>query len=298
MVTSGFAWWFLSTQNIGATLFTAEASFQMLLFFASICILFVPFIIHVLMRVVPGRYLHGYEAAYQLEKERSKEEKEEKDSLWTTISGMFSGLWMIMRYPYVLGIFGMIFFWEIINVVFNFLRLGAGQGETSSIAGFGAFLYEQAFYTHLIGCLFVFIGTHSIIRLLGERKSLMLIPMLTGVSIGYYLILQTAAAAKLAYIVMRAVNYALAYPLRESLYIPTTKNTKFKAKSWIDGFGAKLSKGVGSYYNVFIRNFAPVAAFGIHTMFFGGIVLVWVVMAHFLGKRFETAIEKNEVVGE
>jgi AAA family ATP:ADP antiporter len=33
------------------------------------------------------------------------------------------------------------------------------------------------------------------------------------------------------------------------LYIPTTKDVKFKAKSWIDMFGGRAAKSVGSMIN-------------------------------------------------
>lgn len=297
MLTAGFAWWFLRMYTGANAYLSDAASYQVLLTVSSMLLLCVPFVIFLLMRMVPKRYFHGYEAAYQVEKKRERQEKKESHGFVSWLFGIWRGLALLIRYPYVLGIFGMIFFWEIINVVFNFLRLSIGQAETKGAAEFGVFLYEQAMFSHIIGLCIVLVGTGTVIRLVGERWSLILVPVLTGSVIGYYLTIQTALAAKIAYVIMRAINFAFAYPLRESLYIPTTKAMKFKSKSWIDSFGAKFSKSVGSTYTAAVSGIAKAAAFQVHVVFFAFLIALWTIMAHFLGRRFEKAVENDEVVG-
>jgi AAA family ATP:ADP antiporter len=86
--------------------------------------------------------------------------------------------------------------------------------------------------------------------------------------------------------------------LRESLYIPATKAVKFKSKSWIDGFGAKLSKTAGSGYNYFTHNYlAPISILSVNICFFSIVIFAWIVMANALGRRFEKAVKNNEVIG-
>lgn len=299
-ITAGLAWWFLSMQVAGRTMFTDVGSHQAILVFGSLMLCIVPFMVYYLRSAIPGSYLHGYEAAYKVEKKRSVEEKKAQKTeggLFKTLIGMFSGLTLIMRNAYVMGIFGMIFFWEIVNVVFNYLRLEVGQAATKTTAGFGVFLYQQACFTQGIGVFVVLLGTKTLISWLGERKSLICVPLLIGAIISYYLFVQTLFAATFAYVVMRAINYAFAYPLRESLYIPTTKDMKFKSKSWIDGFGSKVSKGAGSYYNIVIQSISNASIFTVHLAFFGVIIMLWTAMAHFLGRRFESAVKNNEVIG-
>lgn len=300
---AAFAWWLCL--NAGCAHICSDvALYQVLLVLASLVLLVLPIIITYMMKHVPTTYLHGYEAAYQAEKKIEEQELRSKKTRAGGIAGsfksflsvlyeMFEGAWLLLRYPYVLGIFGMIFFWEIINVIFNFERLCVGHSGTAGLAGFGAFLYEQAFYTQLTGLIFVLFGTRMIVAHLGERKSLIAVPILIGTIIGFYLAFQSVAAMTTAYVLMRAVNYAFAYPLRESLYVPTTKAVKFKSKSWIDGFGQKLSKMAGSWYNVLM----PAAALSTSVVFFGIIILAWVVMANALGRRFEKAVTHNEVIG-
>ncbi|MEW5972114.1 MAG: hypothetical protein AB1706_19985, partial [Pseudomonadota bacterium] len=158
-------------------------------------------------------------------------------------------------------------------------------------------LYQQIFYVHLIGLAIVLIGTKTFVTLLGERRSLIAVPLLTGLIIASYLLAGGLVSIGVAYILMRAINYAFAVPLRESLFIPTTKAMKFKSKSWIDGFGAKMAKCFGSGYGAFVVNVPRYAVFNIHLVFFGGIVTCWALVANALGKRFEKAVKHGEVIG-
>jgi ATP:ADP antiporter, AAA family len=296
-IMAGIAWWFLSSNACGIIWCPDIQMLQILLVSASLLLLCVPLVILYLSKKVSKQYLHGYEAAYQVEKQR-EEKGEVPKGLRGTIYSIFSGLYLLLKYPYVMGIFGMIFFWEIINVIFSYLRLCVGQSETKGVAEFGAFLYQQACLVHIVGFFFVFLGTRTLVAWLGERRSLIAVPVLIGGVIGVYLMFQSIKVVTVAFVLMRAINYALAYPLRESLYIPTTKAMKFKSKSWIDGFGSKLSKGIGSSYNYFMRNLVAASAIPtVNLIFFSIIIAMWTVMANALGRRFERAVEKNEVIG-
>jgi len=285
----------LSLVNSGTLVLSTPAIVQIMLTAASFGVLLAPLAIMILMRTVPKKYLHGYEAVYRFEKERDK--KGLYKGLWGAIRGIFDGIYVFFRFPYMLGIFGMIFFWEVINVTFNIIRLGVGESCTNTPIAFLTYLFEQILFMHIVGIAIVLIGTRTLITWLGERRSLIAIPVLTGIALGYYLVFQTLAAATLAYVVMRAINYALAYPLRESLYIPTTKNMKFKTKSWIDGFGQKISKAGGGSYSWIAQHVSQASVFSLHIGFFACIIGAWSLTAHLLGRRFEKAVENNEVIG-
>jgi len=291
LTTAGFAWWFLHTYDVGLDVFSEVQSYQVLQVVASLFLLCVPIVILLLMRYIPGRYLHGYEVVYKAEKQKKKERQSE--SWWESIKHMFNGVGLLVRYPYMLGIFGMIFCWEALNVWINYMRLSLGHQEAESVSAFGSYLFQQAFYTHVIGFIFAALGTSILIRALGERGSLMLIPILTGCAVSYYLVMGDSASLAITYVVIRMINYALAYPLRESLYIPTTKELKFKVKSWIDGPGAKVSKSFGSVYNLAVG----VNNYYMHLIFFVCIMGVWTITAYMLGKRFDEAVSNNEAIG-
>lgn len=293
MLTAAFALWLLSRHPVTNEQFFSDlVNHQILFLVAWGFLLLVPVVVYVLMNKVPSRYMHGYEAAYQAEKKGIAAGDGNG-----VVGRLFSGLTLLFQYPYVLGIFGMLFFWEVVSSVFSYERLGVGQSIAMNISDYTRFLFEGGFWIHVTGLLIVTFGTRFIVTYFGERRSLVLLPLMTGVLLLYYLSVKTAGAVLFAFVTMRALNYAFATPLRESLYIPTTRDMRFKSKSWIDAFGSKFAKAAGSFYNVFINVLSPSMAGTANATFFALIIGIWVVAAQLLGKRFEKAVKNNEVIG-
>jgi ATP:ADP antiporter, AAA family len=289
MFSAGFAWWFLSLSSFKGVPLNAVNKHQILFLLSSVMIIFVPILTWLLKKKVPGQELHGYEAAYQAEKSREKTGK----------IGLFSGLTMLIKQPYVLGIFGMIFFYEIINVVIGYLRLKLANQASCDLSDLSCILFEQIFYIHLLGFVISLIGTNFLLKRLGERRCLILLPLVTGGLIVFFLLNVTNGGYGVVHIVslvfvgIRAVNYAIGYPVRESLYIPTVKDIKFKSKSWIDAFGSKIAKSCASQFNLI----APTISF-LHPIFFSVIFASWFLTAYLLGNRYRKAVKNNEVIGD
>lgn len=290
-LSAGLAWYWLSRQ-VNSGLPVADAwNHQILLAIASCFLLLVPFVIFAMMKHVPGRYLHGYEAVYKLEKKKSRE--------GTAETGIFSGITMFARYPYVLGIFGMVFFYEVVSTVLSYLRLDIAQSNATSISQVSSVLFEITFKYHAIGVLIALLGTSALLTKLGERVCLVLVPLVSGFFLLYLMINDTNTVAMIhAFVAIKAINYAFSWPVRESLYIPTVKEIKFKSKSWIDAFGSKFAKMVGSSFNIFAEHLGPLLFMPVHSFFFAIIIGSWFITALLLGRRFDRAIANNEVIGD
>lgn len=291
MLTAGLAWALFSMEMSSSPdrLSRDVVNHQIVLGLTSLMLIIVPFIIWSLMKKVPGKYLHGYEAAYQVEKQKSKLGKAE--------TGIFSGLFMLLKYPYVLGIFAMGFFYEIVYTVLSYLRLGVAQSNAVTISGVSVFLLQIAFIAHFVGLIISLFGTRELLRRLGERVCLLLIPLLSGLVLFYFMFNATPYALVVAFVALRAINYAFSWPVKESLYIPTVKEIKFKSKSWIDAFGSKFAKTSGSAFNILTARVGQTMLLPIHSFFFALVIGVWFFAAYLLGKRFEWAVAHDEVIG-
>ena len=193
--------------------------------------------------------------------------------------------------------FGMVFFYEVIATILSYLRLGVAQSHSLNVSQVSAFLFKLMLIMHAVGFLMSLFGTSVLLKRLGERTCLLLIPLLSGVLLVYLMVETTPMAITAAFIALKAVNYAFAWPVRESLYIPTIKEIKFKAKSWIDAFGSKFAKATGSTFNSATALMGPAMILPIHSFLFATVVAAWFVVAFFLGARFDRAIVRNEVIG-
>ena len=290
MLSAGFAWFMLSHSGQCHAIGLNDTRLHALLIvISSIILLAVPFIINQMMKTVPGRYLHGYEAAYQFEKKQSK--------TGTKDTGIFSGLLMLLRYPYAFGIFSTVFFYEVLSAILSYMRLGIAQDAGGTISGVSCFLFKVVFYTHFIGFVISLLGTRALISYLGERLSLMVMPVVMGTLLIYLMLSPSSSALIVAFVALRAIYYAFNQPVTEALYIPTVKDMKFKSKSWIDTFGKKLARGAGSSFNILAQGVGGAVTGSAHGIFFTGIVVLWSGVSFYLGKRFEKAIKNGEVIG-
>lgn len=290
MVSAGLAWYLFSCNTdcaIGS--YTDVKTHQIVLGVSSAFLMLVPVVIYLMMKKIPGKFLHGYEAVYQVEKEKQKE-KQEKTGIW-------AGFFLLLKYPYVFGIFGMVYFYEVIATVLSYLRLGVAQSQAMNVSQVSAFLFEMVFIVHMVGFFMSFFGTSQLLKRLGERTCLMLVPLLSGVLLLYLMIATGPKAIVSAWIALKAVNYAFAWPIRESLYIPTVKAIKFKSKSWIDAFGSKFAKSSGSAFNILASHLGAAFIIPAYSFLFSGIVTMWFIVALLLGNRFERAVASNEVIG-
>lgn len=290
MCSAGLGWAFLYYNDIlNSWGFSDIHLIQFLLILSALSLLMVPVTIYTMMKKVPGQYLHGYEAAYQFEKQQSKAGHEDT-SLW-------SGLSLLLKHPYTFGIFALVLFFEIVSSVLSFQRLGVAEDFGAGIAKQSCFLLGLSFAVHCVGFFISFLGTRLIVSRLGERLSLILIPVLIGIVLVYYTLTTSATALLICFVVMRAVHYALNQPITEALYIPTVKAVKFKSKSWIDTFGKKMAKGVGSVFNGISSSFGPALFQSIHAGLFACVIGLWISVSYLLGKKFEYAVKHQEVIG-
>lgn len=293
MLSAGFAWWFLTLKDLsGQRIFSDATNHQILLIIFSIVVLIIPLFVKLLMKKVPGKYLHGYEAVYKFEKKKEKEKEVEPERV-----GLLSGLIMFIKQPYILGIFGMLFFYEVLNTILSYQRLGVAQSAANSVSDISYLLYQQMFFMHAIGFFISLIGTQTLLQKLGERVCLILIPFVSGSLLFYFWLTYTPFSLLLVFVCLKSVNYAFATPVRESLYIPTIKDIKFKSKSWIDAFGSKFARSFGSTFNIISDLTGPVLQFLFHGSMFIFVIGGWFITAFLLGKRYAKAIKNNEVIG-
>lgn len=297
MITAFFAAYMMNNLGkAGVFSFSDTVAHQILLGGSAILLLCVPIVIYILMKLVPGRYLHGYEVVYKQEKKNSK--------AGVANTGMFSGLQILLESPYILGIFALVFFYESLNVVLSFQRIcllkaaAIGANGLVNMSVLTGSMFMQRFWSHFFGLIFSLIGVRFLLKKYGEKKCLLLIPVLVGLLLIYFMIVQTPQAMLHVFIGLSTIHYSFSKPLIESLYIPTMKDMKFKAKSWIDTFGTKISKSTGGLFTNFVSTVIPGTSsfYVVYIGFFSVLITSWFITSFLLGRRYEKAIESNGII--
>ena len=264
------------------------------LFVGSLMLLAAAGSIYKLISTVSDDYMHGYESAYKLEKHKKKE----GDGFVHAVKSSFDGLLIMIKKPYVLGIFSLVAFYEIMIVIFDWrvaLHADATMQTVGEMTGYYAFYY---FLMNLIGLAISFFGTTPLLRLVGIRFALLLFPLMCMSILFITYFFPTPSMFFAALVILRSFNYALNHPTREVLYIPTTKDIKFKAKTWTDAFGSRIAKSVGSIFNASLKGASPAFALLSSLSLSFGLTSLWVIIVYFLGKTLQDAIDNKRVIGQ
>jgi AAA family ATP:ADP antiporter len=244
-------------------------------------------------------------------------------------AGILEGIHLFMEHNYVKGIFAMscLFMVEVTIVDYTMkvlarehfseefpcLPIDEATGEvmacwdtetnsavglsSEAIKAFTTFmgLFGQA--TNGLSFFLSFFGTSAILRYFGLRTTLLLFPsicLIVIIIVRMYPTLNTVFAAMM---ILKANSYALNNPTKEMLYQPTSSNVKYKAKSWIDIFGARGSKALGSVVtNAFASSATELVDKGSIVGMCVASFLIW--NARFMGKKFDEYTESGYIVGE
>ncbi|MFH0898000.1 MAG: Npt1/Npt2 family nucleotide transporter [bacterium] len=254
------------------------------------------FMVYLLVKIVPESKMHGYEGVYQLEKKREK--KSRRMSFIQALIKPFDGLIIMVKKPYVLGIFALVFCYETIIVIFDYyLQLQVDQAS-SSIGSMTSYYALYYLMLNLVGLAISLLGTTPILRLFGIRLSLFVFPFFCLITLTIVLLFPSTWILFAVAVGLRAVNYAFNHPTREILYIPTTKDIKFKAKAWTDAFGSRIAKSTGSCVNLSMNALKPAAALFSSMSFCIGMTGLWIVVTFFLGKHLQHALDNKLIIGQ
>lgn len=236
-------------------------------------------------------------------------------------AGVLEGLQLFYKYNYVKGIFAISCLFMIAGTIIDFtLKVlaqqyfadeypclsgmscynaldtdhhGTSQEATAAFTSFMGF-FGQA--TNLLSFSLSFFGTSAVIRYLGLRLTLLLFPSIILAVIIIVRLNPTLYTVFGAMMVFKACSYALNNPTKEILYQPTSPAVRYKAKSWIDIFGARGSKAVGSIVtNAFSDSAANLVQNGSLVGIGVASFLIW--NATFMGRKFDEYTASGYIVG-
>jgi len=217
--------------------------------------------------------------------------------------GFFEGLKILFRHKYLLGIFAAISIYEIIVTIFDF-NFDLMVNANYSGAELTAYLGDYGSYVNIVAFACLILGISNITRWLGVSVALILMPIIIGGAFVGFISIHNLQFLFWLMVSSKAINYALNGPAMKQLYIPTSKDARFKAQSWIESFGSRGAKESGSIVNMSLNPL--VSRFGqvagrikyINLVSWIGLILVgfWFVVAIFLGNTYNKAIKEKKII--
>lgn len=274
----------------GPALVTSTATtigLPLLVGLGGILVLLVPLLIRIYTYLIPKE---------ELPSTASADDKKPK-------TGFLEGLKLIATRPYVMGILVVSTIYEVIGTILEFQMNMIAKDVFASRDLYAAFTGKYGMSINGLAMVFALLGTSFFMRRFGLRFCLLSYPVAIGLVLCGLLGLnfvggtnsQIMWALFASMVAIKGFSYALNNPTKEIMYIPTTKDIRFKAKGWIESFGGRSAKGAGAVVTNAFRDTIPELLL-CGTIISLGVVGGWIIVANLLGKQFNKLQEQNTVI--
>jgi len=153
------------------------------------------------------------------------------------------GARLVLRSRYLAAIVGIMALYETASQVMDYQFKRATQ-TFSDVAGAQAFMAGVYWYANLLSVVVQLVLVSVILRRLGITWALLALPMSLIVSSVGFLAVPSLLTVSLLVVFDNGLNYSLQQTARESLYIPTSPDEKYKARAFTNMLVQRTSKGV------------------------------------------------------
>lgn len=172
---------------------------------------------------------------------------------------------------------------------------GAAPGSDPKEQWIGAFYADFFFWVNLFGAIAQMFLVGRIMKWFGVRVALFVLPL---IALGGYGLLATApilAFIRGVKIAENATDYSLNNTVRHALFLPTSREAKYKAKAAIDSFFWRM----GDLVSAGIVFLASQLSLGVRqvSMINIGFVLVWLALVFAIGRQNQSLARENEGTG-
>jgi len=219
--------------------------------------------------------------------------------------GVFEGLKLFWDHHYVKGIFAIscLFMVEVTILDYTMKVLAKGEFDelypddpAAATRAFATFMGRFGQATNTLSFSFSLLGTSFIIRRIGLNYTVIAFPTCCFIAVVCVYLYPNLYSVFSAMLLLKGFSYSLNNPCKEILYQATTKAVKFKAKSWIDVFGARGSKAGGSLVtNAFSDSAANLLTYGCFVAM--GVSSFLIYVAWFMGTKFDEYMASGYLVG-
>jgi len=214
------------------------------------------------------------------------------------------GLKLLFTNSYLLGIFVFLLAFDAITSIIDFYFKFQAKAQFPDELMRSDYLATFAVITGLLSFFALLFGISNIQRKLGMRTSLITLPLLMAIGVVVWWSNPTILTAGLVVVCFKGLNYAINQPSIKQLYMPTSEETRYKAQAWIEVFGCRGSKAVGSSVNALklpLSNyFGPATGLTMYLSIASaasfGLLGLWIVMAFFVSAQYNKAIKEDTLI--
>jgi AAA family ATP:ADP antiporter len=222
--------------------------------------------------------------------DKTESSQHDNDSLIP--GGIWAGVTLVFRSPYLLGICLLMLFFTTLATFLYFMQAEIIRDAFVDSAERTSVFAAIDLTVNSLTLIFQLFLTSRLIKWFGLAVVLAIIPVL--LSLGFVLLGLSPVLAILiiVQVIRRSGNYAVMRPAREMLYVVLSREEKYRAKNFIDTFIYRSGDAISAWIYAGMRS----AGLGLSAISFIAVpmALVWAWIAYDLGKRQGKLAQKQE----
>ena len=161
--------------------------------------------------------------------------------------GVMAGIAAVFRSPYLLGIVAYMLFYTVTSTFLYFEQAEVVSDVFADRAARTVFFARLDFAVNILTIITQIFFTGRIVRFIGIAMALAWLPLVCVIGFFGLGLAPTLGVIAAFQIIRRASNYAVTRPCREMLYTVLPRETKYKAKNFIDTFVYRAGDQVGAW---------------------------------------------------
>jgi AAA family ATP:ADP antiporter len=146
--------------------------------------------------------------------------------------------------------------------------------------------------TNIVSMLVQLFLTSFVMSRLGVGIALMILPVAALAGSMGFMALPILVMGSALNTLDNGFSYSINQSAKEALYVPTTRDEKYKAKAFIDMFVQRFAKavavGVSLGITMVFREFSSLRYLSAFTI---GIIILWIFAVRYAGRRFKDMTE-------
>jgi AAA family ATP:ADP antiporter len=157
----------------------------------------------------------------------------------------------------------------------------------------GGFFSDYYSLVNLVVFLIQLLAVSRLIQLLGVRRALFIMPLVAFAGMIAFLLFTRLATLRVTKTAENSIDYSLQNTLRQALYLPTSRASKYKAKAAIDTFGVRTADAIAGL--MLVPLFVNVLDLGVRTFAIVnlGFIALWIVLAAITGRLHDQRAEER-----
>jgi AAA family ATP:ADP antiporter len=209
----------------------------------------------------------------------------------TKSSPALEGARIVASSRYLLAIAAIVLLYEIVSQVLDYQYSTASEALEGANAT-QAFFGQVGTIAGIVSVITQFFLVSFIIRTFGLTTALLTLPVVMALASGVYLAAPVLTAAALLTISDNAFSYSVNQTARETLFVPTPPDVKYKARAFINMFIQRFGKSIAILMALGLSA-VPVASLSLLALV---VIAIWIVFAVYAGRGFDRLTRVADVV--